>query len=71
MPQSACPHAPDYDISFSRALAAEIERLPPGSPLETAIADCYVLRQQVRTCNQADGKTGISPAMDERIDSRK
>jgi hypothetical protein len=48
-----CPAAAEYDGNFTMRLADEVERLPDGSALLTAIADCAVLRQQVSVCREA------------------
>jgi hypothetical protein len=44
---------PDYDTTFTQALIGEIEALPEKSALAAAIADCAVLRDQVRACKRS------------------
>lgn len=47
---SSCPPIATYSADFQGELAAALVALPPGSPLETALSDYAVLRQQLRAC---------------------
>lgn len=46
----ACPPVIGYPITFQARAAAEIEALPPGSAIETMLADYHVMRRQARAC---------------------
>lgn len=51
---SRCPPLVEYSKEFRERLAAEIETLDDDSASFTALADYYVLRQQVRICRGED-----------------
>jgi hypothetical protein len=46
----ACPAVRPYEQGFREALAAEVEALPAGDPLRTAMADYWMLRAEALTC---------------------
>jgi hypothetical protein len=46
----ACPQVRPYEQGFRDGLAAEVERLPDGSPMRVAIADYWMLRADAISC---------------------
>lgn len=46
----ACPTLYTYDEEFQARAAAELEALPPGSALARIVADCGVVRNEIRAC---------------------
>ena len=46
----ACPAPVEYDRGFQARLADEVEALPPGAALETAMLDYARLRARLRAC---------------------
>lgn len=45
-----CPPLKSYSKEFNKKLADEIEKLPPGTALETAIIDYANQRDRIRRC---------------------
>ncbi|HEY7460095.1 MAG TPA: hypothetical protein VH765_15230 [Xanthobacteraceae bacterium] len=51
---AVCPIAAHWSANYQKRIAAELRALPPGSAIESAIAEALSLRDQARAC--AEGK---------------
>lgn len=49
-PNGICPTLIEYDATFNRRLADDVESLPADGAAYRAIRDYIVLRDQVRAC---------------------
>lgn len=47
---TVCPIAAPWTADYQKRLAAELRVLPPGSAIESAIAEALSLRDQARAC---------------------
>jgi uncharacterized lipoprotein YbaY len=47
---AVCPVTAPWSADYQKRLAAELRALPPGSALESAIAEAISLRDQARAC---------------------
>jgi len=51
---AVCPVIAPWSADYQRQLAAELRALPPGSAIETAIAEAVSLRDQARACSRGN-----------------
>jgi hypothetical protein len=58
---SACPPLSHYAPEFVAKLSSEVEALPAGSTIVTVIADCAVLRAQIRACRKDENSVSGIP----------
>jgi hypothetical protein len=49
---AVCPQIAPWSADYQKKLAAELRALPPGSAVESAIAEALSLRAQARACEQ-------------------
>jgi hypothetical protein len=47
---AVCPVTAPWSADYQKRLAAELRALPPGSAIESAIAEAINLRDQARAC---------------------
>jgi hypothetical protein len=47
---AVCPITAPWSADYQKRLAAELRRLPPGSAIESAVAEALSLRDQARAC---------------------
>jgi hypothetical protein len=47
---AVCPQIAPWSADYQKKLAAELRALPPGSAVESAIAEALSLRAQARAC---------------------
>lgn len=47
---AVCPIAAPWSADYQKRLAAELRALPPGSAVESAVAEALSLRDQTRAC---------------------
>lgn len=47
---AVCPVMANWSGDYQKRLAAELRTLPPGSAIESAIAEALSLRDQARAC---------------------
>jgi hypothetical protein len=47
---AVCPIAAPWSADYQKRLAAELRVLPPGSAVESAVAEALSLRDQARAC---------------------
>jgi hypothetical protein len=47
---AVCPAIALWSPDYQKRLAAELRKLPPGSAIESAIAEAINLRDQARAC---------------------
>jgi hypothetical protein len=50
---AVCPVIAPWSADYQKRLAAELRTLPPGSAIESAIAEAISLRDQARACEES------------------
>jgi hypothetical protein len=53
---AVCPVTAPWSADYQKRLAAELRKLPPGSAIESAVAEAISLRDQARACAEEDAK---------------